>query len=258
MTATTVAAYGLAEAPYTIANFSLSLHAKGKTVPVAKERLKEQIEGLNNSIEELKKKLNLKFVKHSLHTASSVQEDYEYKANKHEHVGYIVNYNLSFQIDDLDKVNEVFDALTSLDKVRVGNPTFGLKPSQRERLGKKALKDASTKAAERFATECEVLGLNPNDFEIVSWEATYHDSQRSDRVTHMAKSARRTSNAYYEGAVAASAYAAGGGGGEIDLVSGQAEVNVNLEIGYARKVTQTHKAELVKKPALSQENQNHV
>lgn len=63
--------------------------------------------------------------------------------------------------------------------------------------------------------------------------------------------------AYYEGVVAASAMG-GGGGGEIDLVSGLAEVGVNLEVGYARKIVQTHKAELVKKPAPSQENQNHV
>ncbi len=252
MLATTVAAMGLAEAPYTIANFSMSLNAKGKTVPIAKESLKKQIEKLNTSVEDMKKELKLKFVKNSVRTSSSVQEDYEYRSNKHELVGYVVTYNLSFQIDDLDRVNEVFDVLTSLEKVRVANPHFGLKPSQREKLGKKALKNAFTKAAERFATECEVLGLNPGDFEVSNWEATYHDSQRGERVTRAA-SARHTSNAYYEGAVAASAMG-GGGGGEIDLVSGLAEVGVNLEVGYARKVVQTHKAELVKKPTLSQEN----
>jgi len=258
MQATTVAARGLAEAPYTIANFSLSLNAKAKTVPSAKEKLKTQIESLNVALADIKKELKIEFVKNSVRTSSSVREDYEYRANKHELIGYEVTYNLSFQTDELDKVNEIFDVLTSLDKVRVANPHFGLKPSQRERLSKKALKNAFAKAHERFETECEILGLSAADYEISNWEVTYHDSQRGERVAR-AQSARAYGNAYFEGAVAAAAPMGGGGAnGEIDLVSGLAEVNVNIEVGYARKTTQTHKAELVKKPALSQENQNHV
>jgi uncharacterized protein YggE len=255
MQATTVAARGLAEAPYTIANFSLSLTAKGKTVPAAKEVLKKQIETLNVAVADMKTKLDIEFVKNSVRTSSSVREDWEYRGNKNHMVGYDVTYNFSFQIDDLDRVNEVFDVLTSLEEVRVANPHFGLKPAQRERLSKKALKNAFAKAYERFETECEVLGLNVADFEIASWEATYHDSQRGERVARAA-SARAYSNSLESHAMVASA--AGGGGGEIDLVSGLAEVNVNLEVGYARKVSQTLKAEVVKKPSLSQENQNHV
>lgn len=251
--ATTTAARGLAESPYTVANFSLSLNAKGTTVPVAKERLKKQIEALTVSLEDMKKELGIKFIKNSLRTSSSTQEDYEYKSNKHELVGYIVTYSLSFQIDDIDRVNEVYDVLTSLDKVRVSNPTFGLKPAQRERLGKKALKNAFEKVTDRFRSECEILGLNPNDFEIVAWEPTYHDSQRGYNVAG-AMRARSASNA-----VAASySLESADSGGEIDLVAGLAEVVVNLEVGYARKTAQTHKAELVKKPIQSQENQNHV
>jgi uncharacterized protein YggE len=242
--ATTTAARGLAEAPYTIANFSLSLSAKGTTVPTAKERLKKQIEALNTSLEDMKKELSLKFIKNSLRTSSSVQEDYEYKSNKHELVGYVVTYNLSFQIDDLDRVNEVYDVLTSLDKVRVANPTFGLKPAQREKLSKKALKNAFEKVTERFKTECEILGLNPNDFEISAWEPTYHDSQRGNNVArHMA--ARSASNAVAYSLESASSSA--DDGGEIDLVAGRAEVVVNLEVGYTRKVNQTIRAEVVKK-----------
>lgn len=236
MQATTVAARGLAEAPYTIANFSLSLQAKGTTVPTAKERLKKQIEALNVAIDDMKKGLSVEFIKHSLHSSSSVEEEWEYRTNNREMLGYIVNYNLSFQIADLDKVNEVFDVLTSLDKVRVANPYFGLKPSQRERLGKKALKNAFAKAYGRFEAECEVLGLNPSDFEISNWEATYHDSQRGERVAH-SMSARHVGNGVYpEAVIAAAAPAGGGSSGEIDLVSGLAEVVVNLEIGYARRV----------------------
>ncbi len=259
MQATTVAARGSAEAPYTIANFSVSLSAKGTTVPTAKARLKSQIEELNQALLDMQSKLTLEFVKNSVRTHSQVQEDWDYNNRKNEMVGYIVTYSVSFQIEDLDKVNQVFDTLTSLSNVRVGNPTFGLKPSQRERLSKKALKNAFAKAQERFETECKVLGLDATDFEISNWEVTYHDSQRGERVAR-AMSARHTSNAVYEGAAVAVAAAAPIGGGamdEIDIVSGVAEVTVNLEVGYAKKLTQTVKASVVKKSPLSEET-NHV
>jgi uncharacterized protein YggE len=254
MQATTVAAKGLAEAPYTVANFSVSLSAKGTTVPTAKARLKSQIEELNTALIDMQSKLTLEFVKNSIHTHSQVQEDWEYNKNKNEMIGYIVTYNVSFQIEELDKVNQVFDVLTSLNNVRVANPTFGLKPSQRERLSKKALKNAFAKAKERFETECTILGLSAVDFEISNWEVTYHDSQRGERVAkHMA--ARMTSNSYAEGAVAAAASPLGGGGmDEIDLVSGLAEVVVNLEVGYAKRGTQTVKATVVKDASSPKEN----
>jgi Uncharacterized conserved protein len=235
MEATTVAAAGLAETEYTIANFSVSLSAKGTTVPTAKSRLKSQIEALNAALTELKEKLALEFVKNSVRTSSNVQEDWNYSNHKNEMVGYVVTYSVSFQISELDKVNEVFDALTSLSNVRVANPTFGLKPAQREKLSKKALKNAFDKARDRFETECQVLGLNAEDFEICSWEATYHDSQRGDNVGRRL-SARALSNSLEGAPIAAAASALGGGSSDqIDLVSGLAEVNVNLEVGYARK-----------------------
>ena len=259
MQATTVAARGSADAPYTIANFSVSLSAKGKTVPAAKSRLKSQIEELNKALADMQKNLSLEFVKNSVRTHSQVQEDWDYNNRKNEMVGYIVTYSVSFQTDDLDKVNQVFDVLTSLPEVRVANPSFGLKPSQRERLSKKALKNAFTKAYERFETECKVLGLDANDFEISNWEVTYHDSQRGERVAR-AMSARMTSNAVFEGAAAPVAAAAAIGGGamdEIDLVSGLAEVTVNLEVGYARRASEPIKATVVK-PATNGRDSTHV
>lgn len=242
MQATTVAAQGLAEAPYTIANFGLSLSSKGKDVPTAKSLLKHQIEALNLALLNMQADLSLEFVKNSIHTSSQVQEDWEYVKSNREMRGYILTYNLSFQIDDLDKVNKVFDVLTSLAKVKVANPTFGLKPAQREKLSKKALKNAFAKAYERFETECGVLGLDVNNFEIVNWEVTYHDSRRGSRVSN-AMNARAASNMVYEAAGAQGPEgpvgAIGPGGMDaIDLVSGLAEVIVNIEVGYAKKVKQ--------------------
>lgn len=241
MQATTVAAQGLASAPYTIANFGISLSSKGKDVPAAKKLMKYQIENLNLALLNMQKDLSLEFVKNSVHTSSQVQEDWEYVKNTREMKGYVLAYNLSFQIDDLDKVNQVFDVLTSLSEARVANPTFGLKPAQREKLSKKALKNAFTKAYERFETECSTLGLDVNEFEISNWEVTYHDSRRGNRVAGgMARAA--ASNAMYESASLSAMGPEGpvgaigpGGMDSIDLVSGLAEVVVNIEVGYAKK-----------------------
>src|SRR5258708_3455707 len=100
MQATTVAARGVAESPYTVAGFSLSLSDKGASVPSAKSKLKNKVEDLNKALEDLRAKLGIEFVKNSVRASSNVQEDYEYKNNKHQFIGYIVNYSFSFQIDD--------------------------------------------------------------------------------------------------------------------------------------------------------------
>jgi uncharacterized protein YggE len=240
MQATTVAATGSADAPFTIATFSLALSDKGATVPVAKANLKKQIEMLTTVLDNLKGKHSIEFVANSIRTTSQTQEDYEYdrKNNENKFVGYIVNYNYSFQVDNLDVVNDIYDVLTSLDKVSVSSPSFGLKPAQREKLSKKALKNAFAKVKERFETECKILTLQASDFEIFSWEVTYADSQRSNRVA--GAKARAFSNS--RAVALASAVSLGGGVGDedtsLDLVSGLAEVVVNLEVGYARKTSQ--------------------
>lgn len=263
MQATTVAARGKAEVPYTIANFSISLSAKGSTVPSSKKKLQIQVDDLNKSLETIRTSLGLEFIKNSVRASSSVQEDWQYKSNKNEFIGYIINYNLSFQIDKLDKVNEVYDILTSLDNVKVASPGFGLKPVQREKLNKKALKDAFAKASDRFDAECKILGLDSTEFEIANWEVTYGDSQRGNRVAS-GMSARSMMNSrsdeddVYEGAIACAAPAGGGASSALELVAGLAEVTVNLEVGYARKTvqpTQTIKAKVVKSSSHS-ENAN--
>lgn len=247
MQATTVAARGLAEDKYTVANFHLSLSDKGATVPAAKDKLKKQIESLNTTLASLRTKLDFKFIDNSVRSSSQMQEDYEYdrKNNENKFIGHIATYNYSFQIDNLDVVNALYDALTSLNKVTVGSPSFGLKPAQRERLNKKALKNAFAKAKDRFEAECKVLNLVASEFEIANWEVTYGDSQRSNRVAGglraHAMSARVASNSM--ALVSASPMGGGGDGdgdadGSLDLVAGLAEVVVNLEVGYARKVSQ--------------------
>ncbi len=252
MQATTVAAQGAAETDFNLASFSISLSAEGKTSPAAKTALKRQVDELTVAVDDMKTKLKLEFVKHSVRASSSVQENWQYVKQERKFQGFIANYSFSFHIDDLDKVSQVYDALTSLEEVTVAAPQFALK--SRDKINKKALKDAFAKVSERFETECKVLNLNPSDFEIASWEASYSDSQRSDRVaahTGRVGAARAMSAAattYSADVSIESAMGGGGPGGDepLEIVIGKAKVTVNLEVGYARRVSQTVKARVVK------------
>lgn len=248
MQATTIAAQGEAKCDFNLARFTVSLEATRDSVPTAKADLKKKVEQFKTALEEVKTKLNLEFVKNSVTSSSNVGEQWNYNVTPRTIIGYTATYTYSFQIDDLELVSKVYDALTSLNQVRVGSPTFTINDKTRERLNKKALKHAFEKVTDRLATECNVLGLNTNDFEVYSWETSYSDSRRSDRVAGAAPMrAMAFASAAYE---SVDASAMGGGGFDeddsLELVAGQAMVYVNLEVGYSRKAATTAvKAEVV-------------
>lgn len=240
MQATTVAAQGTAETKFNLVTFSVHLSEEATTVPNAKNKLALAVNGLNEALEAVKKELGLEFVKNSVRTSSSTQERYEYvgKNNKRELQGYTMSYSLAFSIDDLEKVSKVYDALTSIPKVSVMQPAFSLK--NRDRLNKRALKAAQKKVEERFAMECEILGLTPAEFEIASWETSYSDSQRSDRVAKGNRvAAMRASGGSAQNYSAsfddAESIESAAQEPSIGFTVGLASVTVNLEVGYIRK-----------------------
>jgi len=239
MQATTVAAQGTAETKFNLVTFSVHLSEEATTVPNAKNKLALAVNGLNEALEAVKKELGLEFVKNSVRTSSSTQERYEYvgKQNKRELQGYTMSYSLAFSIDDLEKVSKVYDALTSIPKVSVMQPAFSLK--NRDRLNKRALKAAQKKVEERFAMECEILGLTPAEFEIASWETSYSDSQRSDRVAKGNRLAMRaaggSAQSYSASFDDADESIESSAAPAIGFTVGLASVTVNLEVGYIRK-----------------------
>lgn len=253
MQATTVAAQGEAKTDFNLAGFSVSLEALRPSVPTAKLVLKKQVDELMAALDTMKKKLNLEFVKDSIRASSSVQQKHEWQKNKQVLLGYEATYAYSFQIDDLDLVSKVYDTLTSLNEVRVNSPYYALK--NRDKLNKKALKHAFSKVKDRFESECAVLNLNPDEFEIASWEATYSDSQRSDRVGAATRRSAMGGGAVVACAAAmpesdeiGTAFDSPVEDSELELVVGQAQVTANLEVGYARRqpTAQVMKAKVVK------------
>ncbi len=251
MEATTVAAQGSAEASYDHAGFTITLSGLSTSPTNAKRSLAEAIAELNSTLETLKTNQSFDFVKNSVQTTSNVHQKYEWDNKRNENIfrGYEVYYQMYFEIDNLDLVSKVYDVLTSLTsvgdnvKVNVGAPSFSITPRTRERLNKKALKKAWERVEERFETECDVLALDPTAFEVATWEVSYSDSQRSDRVSN-----RLSARSVRAGAAAAPAmaYSAQFESASLDLPVesaapiieiqvGQAEVIVNLEVGFARK-----------------------
>lgn len=261
--ATTVAAQGTAETDYDLAHFSVALTAENKTAPSAKADLKKQVDALIAALDAMKTKLSLEFVKDSVNTYTSVQEKWIYnqKKGENEFVGFTASYRYNFQISNLDLVSEVYDVLSSLEEATTSSPSFSIKQSTRDKVNKKALKAAFKKVQDRIETECGVLGLNVADFEIASWEATYSDSQRSDRVA--AATRRSAGGARAMSALTAETYSAqydlesvGSPRSEsepLEIVVGKAQVTANLEVGYAKLPPQTAvlrevKATVVKSP----------
>jgi uncharacterized protein YggE len=249
MQVTSVAATGEAEAPFNLVGFNVSLSEVASSVPMAKAKLKGKIAALDTALSQLLAGLKIEMVKNSLRVSSHAAEKHEWIKQEHKLLGQEVTYNLSFQIDDMEHVNAVYDALTSLDHVTVGQPSYTIK--NREKLNKKALKNAFDKAQARFEMECGIFNLNPADFEISTWEVNYSDSRRNPRVV---------ARAYAAGVVADSAGAAhgedvvegsmlGSDGDGINLVSGLANVTVNLEVTYQPRTTHHHVAATVVKAA---------
>ena len=192
MEATTVAAQGIAEDVFNHATFNVSLSGLSDTPVAAKQLLAGAIEQLNATVENMKTKLGLEFVKNSVTKNSNVSPHYEWDDDKRvqEFKGHQVSFGMSFSIDDLESVNGVYDTLTSLEtvgdnvRVTVGAVIFSITSRTRDRLNKKALKKAFKNVQDRFDAECQVLGLVSSDFEIATWEISYSDSRRSDRVSN--------------------------------------------------------------------------
>ena len=239
MEVTTVAAQGEAEANFNLVGFSLSLSEVAGSVPLAKAKLKARIEDLDKTLTEIMKNNNLEFVKNSVRSSSHAAEKHEWRENKNVFLGHEVTYTLYFELDDMKQVNNVYEALTSLDRVRVGTPSFLIKDNLREKLNKKALKDAFSKVQERFDMECKVLGLDSNDYEVASWEVNYSDSRRNPKVFANAKTMSVAGGARVavapeavSDAVEGSMLGDVGGSGAINFVTGLAHVTVNLEVAF--------------------------
>jgi uncharacterized protein YggE len=222
---TSVSAKGSAETDYDLASFTLSLRSEEASVPEAKASLKLKIDALNAALDASVLKNNVVLVANSKKTSFSVAENRVWVNSEPKLLGHLATFSLTFRTSTLDKVSDLYDDLTTLEDVTVNSPFFLLK--DKDKLNKKALKDAFKKVTRRFAEECEVLGLEVDDFDIAAYEVEYHDTVRSSNTRlSMASMAHRGLES-----VGSSAQDSD----PIKIESGKAEVSVNLEVAFKRK-----------------------
>jgi len=227
---TSVSAQGDAETNYDLASLTLSLHAEAATVPSAKAKLQTKVADLTAALESAVAKHGVVVVNDSTQTSLAVHENRQWVKDEHKLLGHKASYSLTFRTSTLDKVSELYDELTSLDDVTVQSTSFILK--NKDKLGKRALKDAFKKVTKRFAEECEVLQLNVDDFDIAAYEVSYHDTVRSSNTRSSMKSVGRMAMASMD---MDSVESVGAAPAPIQIESGKAKVSVNLEVAFKRK-----------------------
>jgi uncharacterized protein YggE len=243
--ATTVAAIGEAETPYNLATFSLSIFREGETQVEAKEKLSLAVEEFQKVLDSLEADLAIKIVKGSLVATPQIQPNYVWDANVRVIKGYHAYYNVRFDIANMNLVSTIYDSLSVIEGISLNSPHFSLKNP--DKLNNKALSSAWKKVTERFASECKVLGLNPEDFIVASWETSYSDSVRTSNRRNAIRAASAGSielagdvleSAASEptiGATMASSAPAKPKAPVLEIVVGKARVVVNLNVSYIRK-----------------------
>lgn len=211
---TSANAEGVAVADFDMARFSATTSAVGSTGKEAKDSLKKTVDKMVSLYDSLK----AEGVAENLRTNVSVQPKHEYNRNgEPKLVGYEAKYSMVFHTPDLDKVSKIHDSLTNINGVQANEPTFDVK--NKSSLSKEAFKVAFDKCQDRFASECAVLGKDPNDFEVGSWNVHYsEDDRRGVGIRTM------SANVAYEAAES-----------PIEIHAGKAEVTCRLSVSYVPK-----------------------
>lgn len=222
---TTVAASGEAETAFDIAVFSVHLSANDAVAPAVRVRLRSKIDDLEAAIRNLVDNYQVSILEGTTKTVMNVNQAYNWDANNQRIVTWTGAYSMTFQTDSMDKVNRIYEILGAVHEATVNSPSFLLK--SKDALNKQALRNAWARVIDRFADECEVLGANPAEHEIASWEVTYEDTKRDNLgVGKLAKAAP---------ALRAAQFVDDGPADEaINIEPGKAKVSVNLNVAFKK------------------------
>ncbi len=223
---TSISARGFVVADFDTATFSLSFNEFAPKAREAKSKLKKGTEKITSAIDALKAK-GLEILATHYRSNVQVQPNYVYDRNSGEHKmqGQKATYSVTFQTPTLEMVNEVYDVLSELDvnEYTVNSPVYSVRKDAE--LKQQALEDAWKVAQTLFANQCRVLGKDPANFSVLTWNVNYGGQDH-----HGYAKGRSFMNS-----VAAAPM--GGGGAEddaIELNAGRAVVDVILTVSYGQ------------------------
>lgn len=222
---TSISARGFVVADFDTATFSLSFNEFAPKAREAKTKLKKGVEKITTAIDGLKKK-GLEILATHYRSNISVQPNsvYNQSSREWEVKGQKATYTVTFQTPTLEMVNEAYDILSELDvnEYTVNSPTYSVRAEAA--LKQQALEDAWKVAQVLFANQCSVLGFDPKNFSVSTWQVNYGGNEH-----HGFAKGRNFTNS-----LAAGGSAGGGEDDAIELNAGRAVVDVVLTANYSR------------------------
>lgn len=222
---TTVASSGSATTDYDIAFFSLTTHVDAESQPLAKLALKDRVVELEPKIQAILETYKVSVIKGTISSMNDVKPRHEWRGDRNELIGHRGSYSYEFKTDSMEVVSKIYDELSSLHNVTMPTPNFSLKNP--DALNKTALKDAWKKVCDRFSDQCDVFGLEPNDYDIAHWQVDYSDTPAAKKAA-AAQPFRAAANAIGQAEDALEERA-------IELIIPSTRVSVSLSVSFKKK-----------------------
>lgn len=218
---TTVSSTGRAITDYEVVSFSLSFSEIENTAAEAKGALSRGVGRIKEVMATLEKR-GMKIVPDSFKSSLQTSVHRVYERDKWIKKGYKADYGMLFQTDTLAMVNDIYEALSSLElsDLEVANPVFKVKDlAAFHRIG---LQKAWEENQRLLIQECEVLGLDRKRLEIDGYTVRYDDSEGLDR----------TARTFATAALGASNAMPQSNEGTVELLRGKANVRVELSVRW--------------------------
>jgi len=213
-----VSATGKVTTEFDRVGISLTVKAHGDNTKIAKTNAKPMIDAVKATIEGLRQAgVEIPDGKYVVTPEFSPNSFYNRQTGEHETKGYICSYAVSFESPNVDRAAEMMDALTEIEEAAVDSPRCFV--STPDTFYQQACEDAFARAQEMFATECETLGKNADDYEFINWSFSQH--------RHEPMRGKMMAMAASEGA--------GGGGPDVEVETGDTTIEVSIQLDYARK-----------------------
>jgi uncharacterized protein YggE len=212
---TSVRAMGTVETDFDRARFTISLEAKGKTKKEAVRALKAKVAEIDKYIDGMCSDVIAADSNLSAYGDQQIWGEAP-RGKKPVAEGHLAWYRRTFATDEMDKVDEIQDALAAHPDGNVAPVSFELKDERP--LHKAAVKDAYQNAMRQFQDECEILGKDPKNYEVRSWNVNYQQSHGSQRAMFGVASASAAPEAP-----------------AIENDAGKASVTININLNFTEK-----------------------